>query len=318
VTVAWTRRDAAVLAPATSANLGPGFDAFGLALDLHDAVTARVLDAGLEIRLRGVGAETLPRDETHLVVRAMRATFDALGGQPPGLWLSCVNAIPHGRGLGSSAAAVCAGVLAARELVEGGAEQLDDDAVLRLAVELEGHPDNVAACLRGGFTVAWQGATGVRASRFDPAPELAAVLFVPQESLSTVVARSLLPERVPHQDAAFTAGRAGLLALAVTAPELAEDRDALLFTATDERLHQRYRAEAMPASAALLAGLRERGLAAVISGAGPSVLLLGTRDILARVLDDPVAPGWRRSVLPLAARGARADPVDPSWCPPSR
>src|SRR6201996_3466331 len=135
-----------VRVPATSANLGPGFDALGLALELVDDLVARIGEDGLAIDVAGEG-ETLPRDEAHLVVKAMRATFDRLGGQPRGLELSCANRIPHGRGLGSSASAIVAGVLLARSLVLGGEQQLGDADVLALASELEGHPDNVAACL---------------------------------------------------------------------------------------------------------------------------------------------------------------------------
>src|ERR1700760_4149221 len=137
-----------VRTPATSANLGPGFDALGLALDLFDDVVAAVTDDGLSVDVAGEG-EALARDENHLVVRAMRATFDRLGGQPRGLELSCANRIPHGRGLGSSAAAIVAGVLLARALVLGGAQALSLADVLGLASRLEGHPDNVAACLLG-------------------------------------------------------------------------------------------------------------------------------------------------------------------------
>ena len=149
------RSPAVVRAPATSANLGPGFDAFGLALGLHDQVEARVTGGGLAVQVLGEGEETAGAGERHLVVRAMRAAFDAMGGQPAGLVLRCTNGIPHGRGLGSSAAAVVSGILAARALVADGADRLPDTGVLRLAVDLEGHPDNVAACLAGGLTVAW-------------------------------------------------------------------------------------------------------------------------------------------------------------------
>ena len=180
-----------VRVPATSANLGPGFDSFGLALARHDEVTAQVTAAGLGIEVAGEGAATVPRDERHLVVRAMRAAFDVLGAQPAGLRLSCRNAIPHGRGLGSSAAAICAGVAAARALVEDGHMRLDDAALLALAAEIEGHPDNVAACLLGGLTVAWRGGAragdepvGDVALRLAPAPDVAAIVFVPAEALS--------------------------------------------------------------------------------------------------------------------------------------
>ena len=151
----WRDKPVVVRAPASSANLGPGFDALGLALSLHDVAVARVTDGGLDIEVSGEGSETAAAGEAHLVVRAMRAAFDVLGAHPPGLGLRTLNAIPHGRGLGSSAAAIVTGILAARGLARDGAELLPDGAVLALAASLEGHPDNVAACLHGGLTISW-------------------------------------------------------------------------------------------------------------------------------------------------------------------
>jgi homoserine kinase len=260
-----------VRVPATSANLGPGFDAFGLALSLYDEVEAQVTAGGLSIEVTGEGVESVPRDEEHLILRAMRAAFTALGGQPPGIALRCLNRIPHGRGLGSSAAAICAGVVAARALVLQGHELLDDQDVLALATRLEGHPDNVAACLRGGFTVAWTEPEGPGVVRLRPAQDIVPVAFIPAMPLSTSHARGLLPPTVPHADAAANAGRAALLVVAVT------HRPDLLFSATEDRLHQTYRSPAMPESADLVAALRAEGVPAVISGAGPTVLALADR-----------------------------------------
>lgn len=260
-----------VRVPATSANLGPGFDALGLALARYDDVGARVTGSGCQVRITGEGAGQLPTDESHLLVRAMRVTFDVLGGQPPGLAVECVNRIPQARGLGSSSAAIVAGVLLARALVVGGDQRLDSAAVLRLAAELEGHPDNVAPCLLGGLTIAWTETVGstagtAQAVRLDPAESISPTVFIPQERGLTAEARAVLPSTVPHADAARNAGRAALLIHALTTePDL-------LFTATEDWLHQRYRAAGMPASAALLGRLREAGVAAVISGAGPTVL----------------------------------------------
>ncbi|HEY8453282.1 MAG: homoserine kinase [Micromonosporaceae bacterium] len=259
-----------VRVPASSANLGPGFDALGLALAWYDEVTVRVsaADTTTTVTVSGEGAGELPTDDRHLVVRAMDVAFDALGVARPGLSLHCRNRIPQARGLGSSAAAVVAGLLAARALVRDGRQRLDDTALLRLAAEVEGHPDNVAACLLGGLTVAWTSGGQVRAARLTPAPQVRPVVFVPDQRGLTEAARAALPERVPHADAAHAAGRAALLVHALTsAPEH-------LFDATEDRLHQPYRAAGMPDSAALLNRLRARGVAAVISGAGPSVLAL--------------------------------------------
>jgi homoserine kinase len=267
---------ASVRVPATSANLGPGFDALGLALALYDEVTAEVTGGGVTVTVRGQGAGDLPDDDSHLVVRAMHAAFDALGSRPAGLAVTCQNQIPQARGLGSSSAAIVAGVLLARALVDGGAGRLDGGAVLSLAARLEGHPDNVAPCLCGGATIAWTSGGGrARAVRITPAPSVRPVVFVPSRRSLTSTARAALPATVRHADAAHAAGRAALLVHALTA---APD---LLFEATEDRLHQPYRAPGMPESSALLRALRAAGVAAVISGAGPSVLALS-----------PVPPGF--------------------------
>jgi homoserine kinase len=254
--------------PATCANLGPGFDAFGLALAWHDELTVATTSGGLDVQVSGEGVHDVSRDENHLVVRAMRAAFDVLGGQPPGLSVECVNRIPHARGLGSSAAAIVGGIVAARELVEQDAQRLPDEDVLALATDLEGHPDNVAACLYGGFTIAWMDGHTPRAIRHDVAPSIRAAVIVPPDPVSTEYARKLLPEYVEHGDAAFAAGRAALLVTALT-----REPD-LLLTATEDRLHQPYRAPAMPESHDLVERLRSAGVAAMISGAGPTVLAL--------------------------------------------
>ena len=279
-----------VRVPATSANLGPGFDTFGLALGLYDDVVARIGEGGVVVDVAGEGAEDVPRDKRHLVVRAMRAAFDRMGGQPRGIELVCANRIPHGRGLGSSAAAIVAGVLAARELVLGG---LDDTEVLALAAEIEGHPDNVAACLLGGLTLAYGPASAVR---LPVHPDVRVVAFVPGTRSSTAKARRLLPDVVPHADAARNAGRAALLV------EALGRRPDLLMDATEDLLHQPYRAEAMPRAAALMASLRAAGVPAVISGAGPTVLAFGGADV-------HPGRGWTVLPLPVDEGGAQVLPV---------
>jgi len=307
--------------PATSANLGPGFDSLGLALGLYDELSATVTtDGAVRVVVSGQGAGELPDDERHLVVQAMLATFDELDGRPGGLALECLNRIPQARGLGSSSAAIVAGVLLARELVDDGPRRLDQAAALRLAARLEGHPDNVAPCLLGGFTIAWTepeqdlnsqiGATGprgtagtrrdqpgggARAVSLPPAPGVHPILFVPEERGLTAKARAALPDSVPHADAALTAGRAALLVHALTSePEL-------LFPATEDRLHQNYRAPGMAGTAALVRKLRDAGIAAVISGAGPSVLALSP---VPKGFD--AGPEWVTETLPVDRDGALA------------
>jgi homoserine kinase len=286
-----------VRVPATSANLGPAFDCAGLALGLHDHLEFTVPGTGLEVAITGEGAQELETDESHLVVRAFRAACDELRWHPRGLRLVARNAIPQGRGLGSSAAAVVAGVLGAWALCPD-VETIDRDAVLRLTTEMEGHPDNVAPCLLGGATLSWSTPAGARAERLAVLHDIRPVVFVPAGTLSTSVARGLLPELVPHGDAAFNAGRAALLVHALTA------EPALLLDATEDRLHQRQRGAAMPGSLALVDRLREAGHAAVVSGAGPSVLVLArqrTADAVTRLTPQ----GWRAVPLDVDLSGAR-------------
>lgn len=287
------RNPVRAVVPATSANLGPGFDTLGLAVGLHDVVEAQATSGGLEVSVTGEGADAVSRDENHLVIRAMRATFDMLGTAPAGLAVTCTNSIPHGRGLGSSAAAIVAGVLAARELVPHGATRLNKDAVLGLAAGIEGHPDNVAACLLGGVTIAWTSNGLVRAVPMDVHHAVRPVVCVPTTSLSTDEARGLLPELVPHEEAARNAGRAALLVEALTR------RPDLLLDATEDILHQQYREPAMPGTLTLVHELRTRGLAAVVSGAGPSVLVLATDD---QVVTAPKA--WEVRALAVDRLGA--------------
>jgi homoserine kinase len=325
-----------VRVPATSANLGPGFDAFGLALSLYDDVVVRVADSGLYVDIAGEGADTLARDERHLVVRSMRAAFDRLGGQPRGLEVVCANRIPHGLGLGSSSAAIVAGIVAARAVTVGGSDLMDQAAVLALASEIEGHPDNVAACVLGGFTIAWTddahststtpqdvhaalGAHDAHAVTLEPSAAVVPLVFIPADPVLTEVARGLLPATVPHADAAANVGRAALLVEAITR------RPELLLAATEDRLHQDYRTPAMPHSAALVATLRAQGVAAVISGAGPTVLALtdaGTAaKLLAEVASGPGGAFWAAHrldldldgacVLPLAGPQDAAQPAPP-------
>lgn len=295
-----------VRVPATSANLGPGFDALGLALGLADEVTAESAGSGLEIDVEGEGAREVPRDERHLVVRAMATAYEALGRPMPGLRLHCTNRIPHGRGLGSSAAAVVAGLLLARAL-EGAEARLDEQTLLSLGTGLEGHPDNVAPCLRGGFTIAWTD-DEPRAIRLDPHPSLAAVAFVPPDPVATAYARQLLPASVPHADAARNAGRAALLVAALTR------EPGLLMPATEDALHQPYRRPAMRGSAELVDRLRADGIPAVISGAGPTVLALTSADGADDVAAHPAArTGFRVLPLPLETMGAEVRLGSPVW-----
>jgi homoserine kinase len=283
-----------VRVPATSANLGPGFDAFGLALARYDHVEASVTGDGVVVEVAGEGAGELPGDGSHLVARSMVAAFERMGEHPSGVLLRCRNRIPQARGLGSSSAAIVAGIMAARALAVDGASRLDDAAALALATELEGHPDNVAPCLLGGFTIAYVDNGVGRAVRLTPSSEVTPVVYVPRVRGLTAEARAALPGSVPHADAAFNAGRAALLVHALT-----EDPE-LLLSATEDRLHQKYRAPGMPQSAELVLDLRTGGIPATISGAGPAVLALLRTGMTAPDAD----PKWQKWQLRVDATGA--------------
>lgn len=291
-----------VSVPATSANLGPGFDSLGLALGLRDELEAEAVESGLSLEVSGEGASTVPLDESHLVVRAMREAFEAMGATVPGLVLRCHNAIPHGRGLGSSSAAIVGGLALARALVVDGHRLLDDDVLFDLAARIEGHPDNVAPAVFGGLVVSGQEDGRWFAARVPVDSRITAVAFVPSTPLETSVARGLLPDAVPHADAAANAGRTALLVAALSGqPEL-------LLPATRDWLHQDYREPAMPASLALVRELRADGHAAVVSGAGPTVVVL--TDISAgsdeaRSLLDRCPEGWRGERLEVDLDGVR-------------
>jgi homoserine kinase len=305
-----------VRVPASSANLGPGFDSLGLAFDVYDQITVEALPPGdgqgvqIEVEVDGEGAGSVPKDETHLVVRSIRAGLARAGVAQPGLRLACCNEVPHGRGLGSSAAAIVAGLSAARGLLATPGA-LDQAAVFELASAAEGHPDNAAATLFGGFVVAWtegvgeQGARGgARAVQVPLDPRVRAVLCIPEGELATSKARAMLPAQVPHEDAAFNAGRAALLVEAMSR------RPEMLLAATEDRLHQDLRAPAMPQTAALLRAIRACGGAAVVSGAGPSLLVLGIGDAAARAVGAGLAEcghqigAWRVLTPSIDTQGA--------------
>lgn len=301
------RRDAVrVIVPATSANLGPAFDSAGLALAVYDELIAMVTDDdGILIEVVGEGEGSLPLDESHLVVRSMMAAFAQMDVSVPGFILRCVNTIPHGRGLGSSAAAIIGGIVLARALVLDGRERMTDSDVLQVALRHESHPDNLAAALHGGFTVAWLEDDGLAdAVRMEPHPDVHPVVLIPPTELQTTTARALLPAQVPFADASHNVSRSALLVHAMTSDPRR------LLAATSDRLHQKFRASAYPESVALVARLREAGVPAVVSGAGPSVLAFAVGPMLALV-DAEAGTGWR--VLPVepAATGAREVPVPP-------
>lgn len=271
-----------VRVPASSANLGPGFDTLGIALTMYDDVDVEVVESGLEIEIHGEGADTLPRDGSHLVVRAIRAGLKAADATAPGLKVTCYNTIPQARGLGSSAAAAVAGVSAANGLV---GMSLTPDQVVQLSSAFEGHPDNASASVLGDAVVSWTDvpvdgqtlpqfhAVGIHAHE-----SIEATAFIPSFHASTDAVRKVLPSDVTHQDARFNVSRAALLTVAL------QSHPEYLWEATRDRLHQPYRADVLPVTAEWVNRLRNRGYAAYLSGAGPTVMVLHTEPIAESII----------------------------------
>ncbi len=288
-----------VTVPASSANLGPGFDTLGLAVDFTDVVEVEATDSGLEVIVHGEGEGEVPLDERHLVVRAVRAGLREAGATVRGLKITCHNVIPHSRGLGSSAAAAVAGVVAASGLAgdptpERPTGALDDDTLIQLAASFEGHPDNAAASVLGGGVISWtnipvdgRSAPEYRAVGVPVAGTVLATALIPDFHASTEAVRRVLPSDVSHVDARFNVSRAALLPVALSRhPEL-------LWEATRDRLHQPYRAEVLPVSSEWVNRLRNLGYPAFLSGAGPTVMVLSTEPVDPALLDEARSRGLR-------------------------
>jgi homoserine kinase len=299
-------RSSSVVA-ASSANLGPGFDSLALALNLYDEIIVETIDCGLLVEVEGEGAGELVLDAGHLVVRAIERGLQAAGVSVPGLKVQCRNAIPHSRGVGSSAAAVVGGLAVVNGLLtQAGSMPLSEADLIQLASEFEGHPDNAAAAVLGGAVVSWTDLSGLppafSAASVRLHPDIRLFPAIPQQRSSTAEARVLLPTQVSHQDARFNVSRAALLVVALT------ERPDLLMAATEDVLHQPQRASAMPSSAEYLGLLRRYNVAAVLSGAGPAVIALSTASELpAEALDYAAANGF--------AVGEMAAGVGVRWSP---
>jgi homoserine kinase len=298
-----------VSVPASSANIGPGFDSFGLALEIRDRYAAQVLDEpSFDVDVSGEGASEAKKDSKNLVIKSMLGGFEHMGAKPRGIALRALNVIPHGRGLGSSASAIVGGLVLARSLVLTGEQYMRDEDLIALATELEGHPDNVAAAFYGGATIAWieksidtQGSAKSigRAVSLKVNERIKALLLIPENQLATAKARKLLPENISHQDAVLNSSRSALLVHALA------ERPDLLFTATEDLLHQSYRAPAMPKTIALVEKLRGAGLAAVVSGAGPSVMVLYANNDEEIDQVPSLATGFNAMKLEIAKTGAQ-------------
>jgi len=323
-----------VRVPATSANLGSGFDTVGLALDYHDELTFTLNDDPNDgiahVIIHGEGADTLPRDETHLVVSTFRRACATFGLGRLGFTLEATNNIPQARGMGSSAEAIVAGIAAAAAFAQTG--DLNRPAIFDMAAQIEGHPDNVAPAVFGGLTVSWDFETaegvgsvavpggeplhgGFHAVNYPVDPSITAAVFVPDYELSTEKARQALPRELPYKDAVYNVSRVGLLPAAMNPVVLAQaaqaKSNALLFTATQDKLHQPYRGALMPPSTELIALFRSKGYAAAVSGAGPCVLVLhygNAREAIDQIASEQLASGhWRVLHLPINTAGVEIE-----------
>ena len=296
-----------IMVPASSANLGPGFDSMGLALAVHDELIAMVTnDVGIKVDVEGEGSGSVPTDESNLVVRAMNRGFKAMNAEPAGFILKCRNAIPHGRGLGSSASAVIGGLAMARSLVEGGEKLLSDQQILNIALEFENHPDNLSAALYGGFNVSWlNGEESAGAVQPIVHPDVVPIVLIPPHELETTRARGVLPQQVDRSAACHNLSRTALLVYAIS------HDPKLLLEATSDQLHQDARAHVYPETSIIISQLRARNIAAVASGAGPAVLLLIDRNNV-HDLEEALAvvpAEWTRIAVPIDFDGVRELPL---------
>jgi homoserine kinase len=290
-----------VRVPATSANLGPGFDALGLALALYNEVVAEESDR-VSVKLQGEGADRLARDGGNVVARGVKLAYEAAGRAFRGCALECVNRIPTSRGLGSSAAAWVGGLAAGNALL---GSPLSRERLLALAAQAEGHPDNVAAAVFGGLTVSCGTSDGVTAVTLPVPASITWVVLVPEVTSATAEARALLPRSVPREDAVFNVQRVALLLAG-----LQTALPAALTMALDDRLHQPYRLKLFPWMPAVVAAARGAGaLGCVLSGAGPSLLsvVAGDGDAVGRAMEEALGgAGVRGRALALDVDSAGA------------
>lgn len=293
-----------VQVPATSANLGPGFDCLGMALELYNLVEMIPASSGLTIEVSGEGASDIPRDESNLVFQAARRVFSQVGYSPPGIKLRLINQIPVARGLGSSTSAVVGGVIAAN-LITGGRLSIKD--IICLAASVEGHCDNVAPAVLGGIVVSVQADGDIKYLKIQPPQSLRSVVAVPDFPLATRTSREVLPTQVSFQDAVFNVGRAALLVAALQQGDLN-----LLGTAMEDRLHQAFRSTFIPGLKKVLAAAKLAGARGVtLSGAGPAIIAFADSnlELIARVMGDTLRQNGVKSrvlVLKPSPIGARA------------
>ncbi|MBK4142256.1 homoserine kinase [Corynebacterium macginleyi] len=282
---------AIVTVPASTANLGPGYDTLGMSLSMYDTAEVEVIPSGLEVEIFGEGAQDLPRDGSHLMVKAIRSALSAAGATVPGLRVVSHNTIPQSRGLGSSASTAVAGVAAGNALA---GSPLTQNQLVQLSSAFEGHPDNAAASVLGSAVVSWttvpvdgRSLPEYNAATIPVHPDIRATALVPDSHASTQAVRRVLPSHVTHSDAAFNVSRTAVQVAAL------QNYPELLWEGTRDRLHQPYRADVLPVTAEWVNRLRNRGYAAYLSGAGPTVMVLHTEDIDESILNDAREQGLR-------------------------
>jgi len=286
-----------VTVPGSSANLGPGFDTLGLALGIYDTIEVEITESGLEVEVYGEGEDDLPRDGSHLVVKAIRSALNAADAQAPGLRVVCTNTIPQSRGLGSSASAAVGGVVAGNALA---GEPLTTEQVVQLSSAFEGHPDNAAASVLGSAVVSWTttpvdgSQPGYRAVSVPVDERIRATALVPDFHASTQAVRRVLPSHVTHTDARFNVSRTAVMTVAL------QNHPELLWEGTRDRLHQPYRADVLPVTAEWVNRLRNRGYAAYLSGAGPTIMVLSTEPVDRSILDEARTAGLKVHELAVA------------------
>ncbi|MFZ5597353.1 MAG: homoserine kinase [Bacillota bacterium] len=293
-----------VQVPATTANLGPGFDCLGMALQLHNAVEMSIVSSGLVIEIQGEGSSDLPRNEDNLVYQAALRVFGQTGNHPPGLKIKLSNNIPVARGLGSSTAAIVGGMVAANMLSGAG---LGHREIINLAYGMEGHPDNIAAAVLGGVVVALQVEGDIKFQKITPPRSLRAVVAVPDYTLSTRISRDILPSQVPLGDAVFNLGRIALLIASLYTGDLNQ-----FSLAMEDRLHQPYRTALIPGMKKVFAAARLAGAKGIsLSGSGPSIIAYtdDNFELIARVMRDTLRQygiSAKTMVLPISPVGVRA------------
>ncbi len=289
-----------VSVPATSANLGPGFDCMGAALNIYNTVEVEESDEGLKIEISGLTGR-IPCDESNLVYKAMKTVFDKVGYNPRGLRIKQTNNIPITKGLGSSAASIVGGLFAANRMVDS---NLSRDELTVMAAQLDGHPDNTTAAITGGLAVSVLEGGNIFYSRIEIPDRIRFAAFIPDFTLPTTKARMMLPERVQHKDAVFNAGRAALLAASLSSGKLEN-----LSCAVEDRIHQPYRKKLIPSIDRIFdISLRCGARGCYLSGAGPVLMALLDRDYdqfysRASSYLKSLIPRWELKILELDKKG---------------